>query len=115
NKEMFAYYDAFTRNEEPDFEEPRPYGDYISWIAEQDQNAAETYWRNSLKGLSSPTIIATRDQHPDGEQYQDRRIQLSQSQSEALRDFTRRNKLTLSTVVQAAWAILLSRYAGTDD
>src|SRR5215213_751153 len=119
NEEVFAYYDAFTRNTEPALKEPRPYGDYISWIAEQDQNAALSYWRNNLKGLSSPTTIATRDQHPDevdrSDKYQDRRIQLSQSQSEALRDFTRRHKLTLSTVVQAAWAMLLSRYSGTDD
>ncbi len=117
NKEVFAYYDAFTRDSEPDLEEPRPYGDYISWIAEQNPNAAETYWRDNLKGLSSPTTIAARDQPADdgGEKFHDRRIQLSQSQSEALRDFTRRNKLTLSTVVQAAWAMLLSRYSGTDD
>src|SRR5215217_2386555 len=115
NKEVFAYYDAITRNAEPVLEEPRPYGDYISWISEQDQNAAEAYWRNNLKGLSSPTTIATRDSHVQGRKFQDLRIQLSQSQSDALRGFARSNKLTLSTVVQAAWAMLLSLYSGTDD
>jgi amino acid adenylation domain-containing protein len=119
NKEVFAYYDAFTRNEEPALDEPRPYGDYISWIAEQDQTAAQAYWRKNLKGLSSPTTIAARNLHPDesdrGRKFHDRRIQLSQAQSAVLRDFTRRNKLTLSTVVQAAWAVLLARYSGTDD
>jgi hypothetical protein len=113
NKEVFAYYDAFTRGAEPALKEPRPYSYYIAWIAEQDQNAAEAYWRRNLKGLSSPTTIPTRDQQPQDEKYQDRRIQLSQSQSESLRDFARRNKLTLSTVVQAAWAMLLSRYSGS--
>jgi hypothetical protein len=48
NKEVFAYYDTFTRNAELALEDPRPYGDYISWIAEQDQDAAEAYWRNNL-------------------------------------------------------------------
>src|SRR5215212_5073588 len=119
NKEVFAYYDAFTRNAEPLLEEPRPYGDYIAWIAEQDQNAAEAYWQDNLKELSSPTTITTPDRHPDqnerAKEFHDRRIELSQSQSEALKDFTRRNKLTLSTVVQAAWAMLLARYSGTDD
>src|SRR3954447_3835753 len=62
NKEVFACYDAFTRNSEPDLADPRPYGDYISWIAEQDQHAAEAYWRNNLKEFSTPTTIATRDQ-----------------------------------------------------
>src|SRR5437868_4044984 len=115
NKEVFACYDVFARNEELRLETPRPYGDYIAWIAEQDQNAAEEYWRNNLKGLSSPTIIATRDAAQNGKEFHDRRIRLSQPQTEQLRNFARQNKLTLSTIVQAAWAILLSRYSGADD
>src|SRR5215217_2573814 len=98
NKEVFAYYEAFTSGAEPELDEPRPYGDYISWISEQDQNAAEAYWQDNLKGLSSPTTITTPDRHPDqnerGKEFHDRRIEMSQSQSEALKDFTRRNKLT---------------------
>src|ERR1044072_1063539 len=65
NKEVFAYDDAFTRDEELVLEEPRPYGDYISWIAGQDQNAAEAYWRKNLAGLSSPTRIATQDERAE--------------------------------------------------
>src|SRR5437762_12984540 len=62
NKEVFAYYDAFTRNEELLLEDPRPYGDYISWIAAQDHEAAEVYWRENLQGLGAPTILAVADQ-----------------------------------------------------
>jgi amino acid adenylation domain-containing protein len=115
NKEVFACYEAFTRNGDPALDEPRPYGDYIAWIAAQDQNAAEDYWRNNLKGLSSPTIIPTRDVGEYGKDFHERRIQLSQAQTAELRNFARQNKLTLNTIVQAAWAILLSRYSGADE
>src|SRR5215217_130434 len=119
NKEVFAVYDSLTRNEEAVLEDARPYGDYISWIAAQDQNAAEAYWRKRLEGLSSPTTIAIPDQRPDvdeyGKQFLDKRTQLSQSSAEALKEFARENKLTLSTIVQAAWALLLARYSGTDE
>ncbi|HJP93403.1 MAG TPA: amino acid adenylation domain-containing protein [Pyrinomonadaceae bacterium] len=115
NKEVFAYYDAFTRNEELLLEDPRPYGDYISWIAAQDQDAAEHYWRENLKGLSSPTRVETQDQREDVSEYHDKRIQLSQSQTTELKSFARQNKLTLSTIVQAAWVILLARYSGKED
>ena len=119
NTEVFACYEAFRRNEEPVLQEPRPYADYISWIAAQDQNAAEAYWRNNLKGLTAPTTIATYDQRADatqyGKKYDDQRIQLPQSDTERLREFARQNRLTLSTVIQAAWALLLARYSGDDD
>ena len=37
------------------------------------------------------------------------------STTDALRQFARRNQLTLNTIVQGAWALLLSRYSGEDD
>jgi hypothetical protein len=46
NNEVFACYEAFKRNEVPVLAKPQPYGDYISWIAAQDQHSAESYWRH---------------------------------------------------------------------
>ena len=34
-----------------DFQAPRPYADYIAWLTQQDQAAAEIFWRTSLTGL----------------------------------------------------------------
>jgi amino acid adenylation domain-containing protein len=117
NREVFDYYQALSRNEELRLEDPRPYGDYISWIAAQDQNAAEEYWRENLKGLTSPARIATADACAAeyGKRFDDQRIALSQTAADELREFGRQNKLTLSTIVQAAWALLLARYSGTGD
>ena len=102
---------------EPALDDPRPYGDYISWIAAQDQTEAEAYWREILKGLAAPTTIATQEQRAReyGKSFDDKRIKLSQSAADELREFARQNKLTLNTIVQAAWAMLLSRYTGNDD
>src|ERR1051326_8589077 len=119
NREVFACYEAFRRNEDPALPKAHAYGDYISWIAAQDKDAAERYWRKKLKGLTASTTITNYEQRQDatefGKNFDDQRIRLSQSDAERLRDVARQNKLTLSTVVQAAWAMLLARYTGTDD
>jgi amino acid adenylation domain-containing protein len=119
NKEVFACYEAFRRNEDPLLAKPHPYGDYISWIAAQDQNAAEAYWRKNLEGLTGPTAIATYEQRDDandyGSEFDDQRLRLPESDGESLKEFARQNKLTLSTVVQAAWAMLLARYSGSSE
>ena len=119
NQEVFACYEAFRRNEDPVLTKPQPYGDYISWIAAQDQKAAEAYWRKNLEGLTAPTTIATYAHRKDateyGKRFADQRIRLTQSDTEELRAFARQNKLTLSTLIQAAWSILLARYSGNDE
>src|SRR5690242_18673328 len=119
NREVFACYEAFRRNEDPILPKAHPYGDYISWIAAQDQHAAEAYWRKNLKGLTAPTTIAGYEQREDatefGKNFDDQRIRLPQRNAERLKEFARQNKLTLSTVVQAAWAMLLARYAATNE
>src|SRR5690349_13566545 len=119
NNEVFACYEAFRRNEDPILTKSQPYGDYISWIAEQDQEAAEAYWRKNLVGLTAPTTIPSYTHAANvteyGKKFDDERIQLSQSATEELRAFARQNKLTLSTVVQAAWAMLVARYSGNNE
>ena len=91
NREVFACYEAFSRNEEPHLHKPRPYGDYISWIAAQDQEAAEAYWRQNLKGLNAPTTISAYEDRAVTPGYDktfhDCRLEVSPTESEVLRTF----------------------------
>jgi non-ribosomal peptide synthetase component F len=118
-KEVFALYEAFRKGEEPTLPPVRPYGAYIAWLGEQDQRAAERYWRASLKGFVAPTTLAIgwkrSDQATPGAEYGDERILLSNASTEQLRAFAREHKLTLNILAQGAWALLLNRYTGEDD
>ena len=118
-KEVFALYEAFRKGEEPALPPLRPYGDYIAWLGEQDQRAAERYWRASLEGFVAPTTLSL-DRKSSGRgtpetEYGDERILLSEASTEQLRVFARNYKLTLNILVQGAWALLLNRYTGEDD
>ena len=44
----------------------RPYRDYIGWLAEQDLDAAERYWRQSLRGFEGPTAVVMDRPPADG-------------------------------------------------
>ncbi len=114
-KEVFASYKAFCRNQERVFEQAIPFRNYISWIHEQDISKAETFWRKALKGFTVPTSLGFA--HLDGPKmgYDDKRIRLSEKTTAAMQSFVRRHKLTMNTLVQGAWALLLSHYSGADD
>jgi amino acid adenylation domain-containing protein len=117
-KDFFAIYDALASGSEPHLDLPRPFGDYISWLSAQDVVAAEKFWRTNLRDFSEPTSLGLERNAVRaiaGEQYADLRIQLSETATAELLNFAREHRLTLNTLVQGAWALLLSRYSGEDD
>lgn len=119
-KEVQDYYEAFCRGEDLTLESPRPYRDYIVWLRKQDLSKAEAYWRHALDGFTTPTTLKVnrvRDPEPGdvAPEAGVRQTALSAEISSALRATARQQRVTLNTIVQGAWALLLSRYSGEED
>ncbi|HEX8087809.1 MAG TPA: amino acid adenylation domain-containing protein, partial [Blastocatellia bacterium] len=112
-EEVFPLYEAFVRARPLRLERSRPYRDYIAWLDQQDERPAELFWRESLKGFTAPTPLppGRDDDTPDGETSFERK-RLPQPLASALRSLARLRHLTLSTLIEAAWAVLLARYSG---
>ncbi|WP_039946124.1 non-ribosomal peptide synthetase, partial [Streptomyces sp. NRRL S-118] len=112
-----AYADL-AAGREPALPTGRPFGAYVEWLERQDLAAAETYWRDTLAGFRAPTPLpALRHPAPGHRTGSTARItrRLSPAASRELFDFARRQRLTVNTVLQGAWALLLARHAGADD
>ena len=115
-REVFGFYEAYTRGQKLQLPRPRPYRDYIGWLQRQDLGAAETYWRKRLQGISAPTTLDFGDKRQDrtngyGEQSRD----ISEQTSRAVESLARQQQVTVNTVIQGAWALLMSRYSGERD
>jgi non-ribosomal peptide synthetase component F len=120
-KEVFATYQARVLGKDARLPPLRPYGDYIQWLERQDPARAEAFWRNTLRGFSEPTPFrvdrAGVERGPAGgyTDYDEKTLLLSEKATAALMAFGRQHQLTLNTLVQGAWAILLSHYSGEED
>jgi mycobactin peptide synthetase MbtF len=114
--EMIALYSA-EGNADALPASPRPYRDYIGWLAAQDRSASEQVWRDHLAGLPGPTLLsaAMADQAPANGL--PRRIELrSDSETTArLSDGARARGITVNTLMQMAWALVLSRLTDRND
>ena len=93
----------------------KPFRDYLAWLAGQDRRTAEQAWAAALHGLAEPTRVA-----PGGGQRAALapsvvEVALSAARTASLTALARARGLTLNTVVQAAWALLLARLTGRDD
>jgi amino acid adenylation domain-containing protein len=117
--EVFAIYEALRRGEELQLQPARPYRDYISWLHRQDLSKAETFWREYLNGMTAPTPLglpnAVAATPTTDKKCGDEWIALSTETTSALQSLARRHQLTLNTLVQGAWSILLSRLSGEPD
>ena len=118
-RELFACYTAFSQGRDIQLARPRPYRDYIAWLQRQDLAEAERFWRALLCGFSAPTALAN-DRSPGrvftGEgSFAEHATALASQTTAALDAWTRRHQVTMSTLLQGAWAIVLSRYSDTAD
>ncbi len=118
-KEVFALYQAFSDNQTIHLEPSRPFRDYMAWLQQQNLSDAETYWRQALKGFTTPTTLGRDrnccEQSLDQDAYHELECQLSTATTTALQSFARQHQLTINTLVQGAWALLLSYYSDRDD
>ncbi len=115
-KEVFTFYEANAQGRAVQLPMTRPYRDYIAWLQNQSMDAAEAYWRQALAGFTSPTQInvARADAAPlTGTAELERR--LTPEETQRVNALARGAGVTISTVLQAAWALLLSRYSGEED
>jgi amino acid adenylation domain-containing protein/non-ribosomal peptide synthase protein (TIGR01720 family) len=114
--ELFRLYAAHSEGRPLRLDRPRPYGEYIAWLQKQDGARTAAFWRERLAGFSAPTPLGV-DHPPSAGQarFAELRRTLSEPVSEAIAAFSRRHPITTSTLLQGAWALLLSRYSGEDD
>ncbi|WP_219536840.1 non-ribosomal peptide synthase/polyketide synthase [Nonomuraea guangzhouensis] len=113
--ELLDAYEAYRTGGQPNLPaSPRPFRDHVAWCVAQDLGEAETYWRERLRGLTAPTTLQVgRGTGPEG--WSEHAEALSLRTTTALTELARRHRLTLNTLVQGTWALLLSAYSGEDD
>ncbi|MFJ2652079.1 amino acid adenylation domain-containing protein, partial [Streptomyces sp. NPDC087420] len=91
------------------------YGEYLTWLDHQDKEAARTAWRAELAGIEESTLIAPSDATRTAVLPEEVTVELSSETSAELAGLARTHGLTVNTVVQGAWALVLARLAGRDD
>ncbi|TCO62645.1 non-ribosomal peptide synthase protein (TIGR01720 family)/amino acid adenylation domain-containing protein [Actinocrispum wychmicini] len=89
-----------------------PYREYMSWLSTQDSEAARAAWRVALAGVE-PTKLVTGQ--GDAAKYQLEEVWVDVPNPERLVARARELGVTLNTVMQGAWGILLGALTGKDD
>jgi amino acid adenylation domain-containing protein/non-ribosomal peptide synthase protein (TIGR01720 family) len=115
--ELFAAYAALRAGREPALRPAAQYGDYIRWLEGRDRAASLAYWKEVLDGYA-PSAGLPRGGPGNPRQPAVRRtaaLALDRRATAQLRRLAAARRVTLNTVIQAAWAVLLCRHGGVED
>jgi non-ribosomal peptide synthase protein (TIGR01720 family) len=92
---------------------PVPYRRFVTWLSEQDNDAARSAWREVFAGFETPTLVGTPGLALGRRAVES--FQVSAEITEALGDLARSCHTTVSTVLQGAWAQVLMWLTGQPD
>ncbi|MEL5954365.1 amino acid adenylation domain-containing protein [Streptomyces sp. CLV115] len=92
-----------------------PLAEYFRWLAGRDREASLTAWRDALAGVDGATRLAPASTGTAVERPGRETVALGGEFSDRLRTFAREHGVTLTTVLQTAWGLLLGRLTGRRD
>ncbi|NGO42305.1 amino acid adenylation domain-containing protein [Streptomyces sp. YC419] len=95
--------------------EVAPYDAYLRRLATADRDAAREAWRTALAGLDEPTRLVEAPADGTPIEPAQVRVELSEQVTARLAARARELGVTLGTVVQSAWGLLIGRLAARQD
>lgn len=117
-QEFLALYRKLVSGSTVELPPARPYRDYVAWWQRKAPDRVEGFWRSYLAGFSPPAPLDLGGSAPagdsDGITHGYEELFLS-GVAERLRAVSRERHLTLNTIVQGAWMLVLARCYGTTD
>lgn len=118
-REVFTCYQALSNNTPLSLPKPIPYRNYLVWLQKQNQGKAKQFWQTRLQGFTKATSLIV-DNKPSAlvdwvADYAHKKSHLSEADTTKLQNFAKKHRLTVNTIVQGAWSLLLSRYSKEQD
>ena len=116
-EELFTCYMSLRLGSSSPLVKSAPYSNYISWLQQQDDESASQFWKSELTDLVLPTPLGIEqlDVNTGFTGPQEKALTLTKSCSESLVVLAKDSGVPLNSIIQAAWALLLSRYSGQEE
>jgi amino acid adenylation domain-containing protein len=93
-----------------------PYANYIKWLEGQEKTKGLQYWEKYLEGYDrQASLPKLANQTPQDYRLEEYDLVIAEKEIAALNTIARKNRVTINTVFQTLWGILLQKYTNSDD
>lgn len=113
--DLFEMYQQLNQKKPIVIEKVTPYSEYINWLKKQNEEEARLYWKEYLNGYEAAASLPKQTTR-DGERnavYEEMTFVFSEELTSQLTNLTKTLQVTMNTVFQTIWGILLQRYNNT--
>ncbi|WP_427500986.1 amino acid adenylation domain-containing protein [Methylomonas sp. MED-D] len=109
-QDVAKQYQALVQGQAYQAKPLRPFADYLHWLAQQDPQPAMQYWQQQLAAIQGATVLPCVEPKTSAG-YADAATVWEAELSRRIGAFVKQERTTLAVLLQAAWALILSRYS----
>nr|WP_280382815.1 non-ribosomal peptide synthetase [Nocardia wallacei] len=91
------------------------YRNFLAWLAGRDRDASLRAWAHALDGIDEPTVLAPLPKPDETYEMDKQVVHLDAEYTRRVSEFCAELGITVNTLVQAAWGVLVGRITGRDD
>ncbi|AZK48669.1 non-ribosomal peptide synthetase [Paenibacillus lentus] len=114
-EDLFQTYRQLMEHRRPSSESAPQYGEYIRWLQKQDHHKSMSFWKEYLEGFEGATGIPRYKERAGLQEQNELTFNLDKQMTKELNHIARTHQVTLNTVIQTLWGLLLQKYNQTDD
>jgi len=115
-QEFFAIYRNLTSGTPLMLSPVQPFSSYIQWLEKQDKEQARAYWETFVSGYTEHAGLPKRSVRLQGDYVkQEHAFVLDAGMTQGLEQVARQHHVTLNTLIQTVWGLLLQKYNRSQD
>ena len=116
-RDLTRIYNDLVRGEETERLASASYNEYIRWLERQDREGPRNYWSSYLSGYEQLATVPKATGQAGAPPYDLREltVELDRTVTAGLKKMADRYAVTLSTIIQCLWGLILSRYNRAED
>jgi amino acid adenylation domain-containing protein len=116
-RDFMTIYGASSQGESLTKEPPAAFANYVQWLQQQDKQKGLNYWTLYLEGYEQQASLPhTKSQTKDpGYDVAEHNFNINESLSRGIGLLAKTNSMTVTSVLQGVFGILLQRYNDTQD
>jgi non-ribosomal peptide synthase protein (TIGR01720 family) len=116
-KDLLRLYVSLREQQPLELEPAPPYGEFIKWLERRDRQKDLEFWRDYLAGYEQAAGLPKSREAVEGSRFSlaEYAVQVDEQATAGLTRLAAGNQVTLNTLFQALWGILLQKINGTED
>jgi amino acid adenylation domain-containing protein/non-ribosomal peptide synthase protein (TIGR01720 family) len=116
-EEIFYIYDCYQKGTEPVLSETYSYRLFMEWLQSQDREQASQYWQQYLAEYEQRANLLYKHKKTGVYSYEiaENTLYLSSELTEKLINVASDHQVTMNTLLQTAWGLLLQKHNNTRD